>query len=93
MRIEWLPGAARNLTAQLEWIAERDPWAAIDAGDAVHAAVARLADHPALGRPGRVPATRELVVVGTPYIVVYRVERTVVLVLRILHTAHRGPPA
>ena len=93
MRIEWLPEAARNLTAQLEWIAERDPWAAIDTGDAVDVAVARLAEYPALGRTGRVPATRELVVIGTPYIVAYRIERTAVLVLRVLHGAQRCPPA
>jgi toxin ParE1/3/4 len=93
VRIEWLPGAARNLNAQLEWIAERDPWAAIDVGDTVHASVGRLTDHPALGRPGRVPATRELGVVGTPYVVVYRIERTVALVLRNLHGAQRWPPA
>lgn len=92
MRIEWLPQAARNLTAQLEWIAERDPWAAIDTGDAVHAAVQRLADHPAMGRPGRVAGTRELVVLGTPYLVVYRIEQAAVLVLRVLHGAQRWPP-
>lgn len=93
MRLEWLPGAARDLTAQLEWIAERDPWAAIDVGDAVHGAVGRLADHPAIGRPGRLATTRELVVVGTPYVVVYRIEPAAVLVLRILHGAQRWPPA
>jgi toxin ParE1/3/4 len=37
--------------------------------------------------------TTELVVVGTPYVVVYRVERSVVLVLRILHGAQRWPSA
>ncbi len=93
MKIEWLPEAVHNLSAQLEWIAERDPRAAIDVGDALHAAVARLADHPAIGRPGRVPATRELVVRGTPYLVIYRIEASVVLVLRILHGAQRWPPA
>ncbi len=93
MRLEWLPGAARDLTAQLEWIAERDPWAAIDVGDAVHGAVGRLADHPAIGRPGRLAPTRELVVVGTPYVVIYRIEPAAVLVLRILHGAQRWPPA
>jgi len=92
VRIEWLPEAARNLTAQLEWIAERDVRAAIDTGDAVHAAVERLADHPAIGRRGRVVGTRELAVIATPYIVVYRIERTVVLVLRVLHGAQRWPP-
>jgi toxin ParE1/3/4 len=93
VRIEWLPEAASNLTAQLEWIAKRDPWAAIDTGDAIHAAVGRLSDHPTIGRPGRVPTTRELVVVGTPYVVIYRLERNAVLVLRILHGAQRWPPA
>lgn len=93
MRIEWLTEATRNLTAQLEWLAERDPWAAIDVGDAVHVAVERLAEHPAIGRPGRIPGTRELVVVGAPYVIVYRVERTAVLVLRVLHGAQRWPTA
>lgn len=93
MNIEWLPEAARNLTTQIDWIAERDPWAAIDVGDAVHDAVSRLGAYPTIGRPGRVTGTRELVVVGTPYVVVYRIERTVVLVLRILHGAQRWPPA
>ena len=92
MRIEGLPEAARNLAAQIEWIAERDLWAAIDVGDTVHDAVARLADHPAIRRPGRVAGTRGLVVVETPYVVVYRIEPTVVLVLRILHGAQRWPP-
>ncbi len=91
MRIEWLPEAARNLTAQLEWIAEHNLWAAIDMGDAIHAAVSRLAAHPAMARPGRVAGTRELVVVGTPYIVVYRVEASAVVILRVLHGAQRWP--
>lgn len=93
MRVEWLPEATRSLVAQLEWIGERDPWVAIDIGDAIEAAVSRLADHPTMARPGRVAGTRELVVVGTPYVVVYRIEPTAVVVLRVLHGAQRWPPA
>lgn len=91
MRIEWLPAAEASLRAQLDWIADRDPWAAIDMGDAILSAVSRLADFPAIARQGRVAGTRELVVVGTPYVVVYRIEPSVVLVLRILHGAQRWP--
>lgn len=91
MRVEWLPEAQRSLAAQLDWVAQHDAWAAIDMGDAVHPAVGRLADHPAVGRPGRVTSIRELVVVGTPYIVVYRVEPSAVVILRVLHSAQRWP--
>lgn len=91
MRVEWLPEAQRGLVAQLEWVAERDPWAAVDLGEAVHAAVGRLADHPAMGRPGRVAGTREFVVTGTPYVVVCQLEAAAVVVLRVLHSAQRWP--
>lgn len=87
-----MPEAERNLTGQLDWIAERDAWAAMDMGDAIHAAVSRLADYPAMARAGRVSGTRELVVVGTPYIVVYRIEASAVVILRVLHGAQRWPP-
>lgn len=91
MRVEWLPEAERSLAAQLEWIAEHNPWAALDVGDAVHAAVGRLADHPAMARSGRVAETHELIVVGTPYILVYRIEPAAVVILRVLHGAQRWP--
>lgn len=92
MRVDWLPEAERNRESQLAYIAERNPRAAIDMGDAIEAAVARLADHPEGARPGRVRGTRELIVTGTPYVVVYRVEPSAVLILRVLHGAQRWPP-
>ena len=91
MNVEWLPEAEKNLAAQLDWIADRDPWAAIDMGDAIVAAVDRLADHPAIARRGRVACTRELMVVGTPYVVVYRIEAAAVVILRVLHGAQSWP--
>ena len=47
--------------------------------------VAKLAKHPAMGRPGRVPETRELIV--PPYIIAYRVKENTVQILRVLHSA------
>lgn len=91
MRIAWLPVAERDRGSQIDYIAERNPWAAIDVGDAIEAAVSRLADHPHSGRPGRIKGTRELVITGTPYVIAYRVERHTVLILRLLHGAQRWP--
>lgn len=92
VRVEWLPEARRSRESQLAYIAERNVSAAVDMGEAISAAVARLADFAEIAPPGRVPGTRELVVPGTPYIVVYRVEPLAVLILRILHGAQRWPP-
>ena len=92
MKVAWLPEAERNRESQLAYIAERNPRAAIDLGDSIEAAVARIADYPESARPGRVQGTRELVVTGTPYIVVYRIEPTAIVILRVLHGAQRWPP-
>lgn len=50
---------------------------------------------PLLGRAGRVSGTRELVVPGLPYVVVYLLEGDdldgVVAILRIIHGAMRWP--
>lgn len=91
MKIEWLPVAEEDLDSQLTYIEERNPWATIDMGDAVEAAVLRLAEQPRSGRPGRVRGTRELVVSGTPYVIAYRVEPKAVVILRLLHGAQKWP--
>ena len=83
--------ALRNLDAEAGFIAEDDPAAARLVVERVLTAVAMLAAQPNLGRPGRVPNTRELVVVKTRYIVPYRVRRDSVEVLRVFHTSRRPP--
>jgi toxin ParE1/3/4 len=92
VKIEWLPEAEHNRESQLAYIAERNPAVAISLGDAIEAAVSRLADFPESARTGRVRGTRELVVAGTPYIVVYRIERSAVVVIRMLHGGQDWPP-
>jgi addiction module RelE/StbE family toxin len=47
-------------------------------------------DH-ALGRPGRLRGTREMVISGTPLLVVYRVRVDIIAVLRVLHHARKWP--
>jgi toxin ParE1/3/4 len=53
-----------------------------------------LSEHPTAGRLGRVKETRELVIDGIPFIVVYRMlERAEIQILRVLHDAQQWPPA
>ena len=50
-------------------------------------AAGRLPEFPSLGRPGRIPETRELSVPNLPYLIIYQVEPELVTVLAIFHTS------
>jgi toxin ParE1/3/4 len=91
MHVKWLRTALRNLDDEAAYIAADDPQAARVVVERVLQAVALLAEQPQLGRSGRVPGTRELVVLQTRYLVPYRVKRGTVEVLRVFHTSRRPP--
>ena len=91
MKVEWLPVAIDSLQNQLAYIALRNPDAASSQSRRVEAAVGRLVDHPTMGRPGRRPGTRELVISKTPFLLVYRVEIDVITILRLFHGAQDWP--
>jgi len=91
MRIVWTEPALRDLAAARAYIALDKPEAARGQVERILTAVAGLVPFPNLGRPGRRPATRELVVTGTPYVVPYRVRGDVIEVLRVFHGRQRWP--
>jgi len=91
MQVKWLRKALRNLDDEATYIAADDAVAARLVVKRVLEAVSTLAEQPGLGRPGRVPGTRELIVANTRYIVPYRVRGETVEILRVFHTSRRLP--
>lgn len=93
MNIVWLPAARDNLAQAIDYISRENPVAALDILDEIEHQSDRLADHSDMGRIGRVPGTRELVVNRTPFILIYRVHTTrhQVEILRLLHGAQQWP--
>ncbi len=83
--------ALRNLDDEATYIAADNPKAAAMVVERVLTAVTILQEQPGIGRPGRVPGTRELVVPDTHYLVPYRVRGDVVEVLRVFRTSRRQP--
>ncbi len=90
MRVRWLRTALANLDAEAEYIAEENP-AAGRVVQRIFRAVDLLKKNPAMGRAGRVPGTRELVVGETPYIIPYRVSGETVEILRLFHATRKWP--
>lgn len=91
MRVRWLRNALRNLDDEASHIAADSPDAAQLVVQRALEAVAMLPEQPGMGRPGRVPGTRELVVLKTRYVVPYRVRGQTLEILRVFHTSRRLP--
>lgn len=91
MLVRWVRVALENLNAEAAYIAEDNPAAARRTVELIVDSVKQLEQFPAMGRPGRVPGTRELVVTGTPYVVPYRVRAGHVEILRVFHGVRRWP--
>ncbi len=92
MNILWSPQAIEDLTSLRAYIAEDDPAAALGIVlRIIHAIEQLLSGHPQMGRPGRVPGTRELVISKTAFIVPYRLQRNIIQILRVYYGARRWP--
>lgn len=91
MQIVWLKNALNNLDEIAEYISQENPQAAQQAVDLIVEQVSQLAAHPAIGRPGRVVGTRELVISNSDYLVPYRIKNNQVEILRVFHTSRKQP--
>lgn len=92
MRLRWTRRAERDLDEIAAYIGQDSPAAAARVIlELIDQAETLLAQHPAIGRPGRILGTRELIVGGLPYIIPYRVRERDIEILRVLHTSRRWP--
>ena len=72
MRLRYSRRARRQLESIHNYIHERNSEAATRVIARIRRSANLLTDFPSLGRHGLVEGTRELVVVGLPYVIVYR---------------------
>jgi toxin ParE1/3/4 len=91
VRVRWLLAALQNLDEEAEYIARDNAAAAARVVTSIEESVRHLASHLAMGRPGRIPGTRELVVPNSPYVVPYRVRGDAVEILRVFHGKRKWP--
>ncbi|SOB74614.1 addiction module toxin, RelE/StbE family [Marinobacter sp. LV10R510-11A] len=89
MRLKWTDLADIDLEKIEAYIAnENSSLVAIDVVmDIIDSVYLILPDHPGAGRQGRLKSTRELVIDGLPFIVIYREDTRAncIQILRVLH--------
>lgn len=85
LKLRWTRPALADLIEAQDFIAKNNPAAAKIVAQRIWDATMKLRDNPDIGRPGHIGATRELVVNGTPYLVVYRLGDDSLEILRVWH--------
>ncbi len=97
MQLKWTDLAGADLDKIETYIAkENDSSVAVDVVlKVINTTHLILPDHPNAGRLGRVKGTRELVVDGLTFVVIYRQIATLnqLQILRVLHDAQQWPTA
>lgn len=91
MRVRWTRPALADLAEIHDYIAADNPAAAKQVIRRIRQDANILNEHPAIGRPGRVPGTRELVVGLLPYVIAYRSGTREVDIVAVIHTSRSWP--
>jgi addiction module RelE/StbE family toxin len=91
VEVKWTPSALTDLKDAGDYIGQDNPSAAQAMAVRVQEGVEYLLQHPNLGRAGRVRGTRELVISGSPFVIIYRVRFDQIQVVRVLHHARKWP--
>ncbi len=89
VELVWSPLARTRLEEIRAYVARDKPEAAARLATRIVAVVEVLKTHPNVGRAGAEPGVRELVIGGTPYVVLYRVRGERVTIHTIWHGAQR----
>jgi addiction module RelE/StbE family toxin len=86
--LKWTQTALRSVDEIAGYIAKDNPTRATSFVQELKESIFKLQVHPGMGRAGRVPGTRELVL-HKNYIAIYRVRGDHVEILRLHHVARR----
>ena len=83
--------AGEERLSQLRYIGGDNPRAALRIDDQIESQTRLLAMSPMMGRAGREPGTREMVINRSPFVLVYRVLRSRIEILHLLHGRQQWP--
>lgn len=91
MKIKWSRRALADQQQIVDFYSEIDVVLALDMIDRIDATVENLLDFPQMGRPGRVPDSREWPIKKTPFIAICTAGPREIRLLRLLHGAMKWP--
>ncbi len=91
MKLAWTKLALFDLENAYEFISKDNPTAARHVLESIEHGLEFLTRHPEGGRLGRVTGTRELVVPGIPFLIIYRFKSNQIEIISVLHSSRKWP--
>jgi toxin ParE1/3/4 len=91
MKVFWFKRAIWDLRSVQAYITQDNPRAAQETVNRIKDKVSLLREQPGIGRPGRIPNTKELIIDHTPFVLPYRVRNNKIEILRGFHTSRKWP--
>ena len=92
MKVRWTKIAKDDFEAAFHYISKDNPKLTKKLGVRLLSVLATLEEHPHAGRPGRVAETKEFIISGTPYVLIYTVKKDLLAIVSFLHSSRRWPP-
>lgn len=85
--VRWAQRASFDLAYHINYLKQRSLQGADNVGRSILATVETLREFPRIGTIGCEPDTREMLVTGYPYVIVYRITGQMLFIARVIHTA------
>ena len=92
MKLRWTPRAVADLEEISDYLVAACPQAWEHLLQRLERLSEAILDFPLMGKAGLVPGTREFVVSGTPYILVFQVKDEAVVIVSVRDGRMRLPP-
>jgi toxin ParE1/3/4 len=93
MKLRWTPRAVADLEEISDYLAAASPQAWKHLLLRVERLTETILDFPLMGKAGLVPGTREFVLSGTPYILVFQLKDDSVVIVSVRDGLMRLPPS
>jgi len=92
MKLRWTPRAVADLEEISDYLMAASPQTWEQLLQRIEQLTDALLDFPLMGKRGRVPGTREFMLAGTPYILVFQVKEDAVVIVSVRDGRMRLPP-
>jgi len=92
MKLRWTPRAVADLEEISDYLMAASPQTWEQLLQRIEQLTDALLDFPLMGKRGRVPGTREFMLAGTSYILVFQVKEDAVVIVSVRDGRMRLPP-